>query len=89
MELVLVGLAVAANIIIILWKFNNKRVKNAVLDTALLIAVGLTFAGSYSGLVVGTIGSFIVSLYLLLIPPKTPTYPTPAELAEWVDDKLR
>ena len=70
MMLLLVAIAVSFNLLVILWKFSNGRTMDATLDTGLLILVGSVFSGSFNALVVGTIASAIVSLYLLINPPK-------------------
>lgn len=64
------GLAVSFNIVIILWKFSKDRIADAILDGAILAIVTYVFSGTYSALVVGTIASCVVSLYLLINPPK-------------------
>lgn len=69
MEWVLVGLAVALNIIIVIWKLKSKHRKlDGFIDGTLLILVAILFSGSTSLLIIGTIGSAIVSLYLLISP---------------------
>ena len=70
MELLIMGLAVSFNIIIILWKFSKDRIADAVLDASILATVTFVFSGTYSALVVGTIASCVVSIYLLINPPK-------------------
>jgi hypothetical protein len=50
-------------------KFEQKRWEDASLDLGLLILVTLVFGGSYAGLVVGTISSMIISIYLYASPP--------------------
>ncbi len=75
MEFLLIGLAVAANIIFILFKYERKRYSDATLDFILLIAVTVIFSGSYGALVVGTIASLVVSIYLYANPPNLPKLP--------------
>ncbi len=70
MEYILIGIAVFFNIVVILWKIDRARYSNAALDTALLVAVTIVFSGSYGALVVGTIASALVSVYLFISPPK-------------------
>ena len=70
MEVLLLALTVAFNLIIILWKFNHKRYFDTLIDSSLLVAVAVVFSGSYAALAVGTIGSCIVSIYLLISPPR-------------------
>ena len=64
------GVAVAFNLLIILWKFQHDRIGDGTLDSALLVLVGVVFSGTITGLMIGTIASAIVSLYLLAFPPK-------------------
>jgi hypothetical protein len=70
MELLIIGVAVAANILLILIKYERKRYQDATLDLILLLTVTVVFGGSFGGLVVSTIASAIISLYLLANPPK-------------------
>lgn len=69
MEVFILGLVVAANIIFIIYKFTKGRFQDAILDSALLGLVTVVFMGSYAGLVVGTIASLLVSIYLYYNPP--------------------
>ena len=69
MEFLIIGIAVAANIIIIKMKFDRKRIEDGIFDSLLLATITIVFGGSYAGLVVGTIASFFISLYLLASPP--------------------
>lgn len=75
MEFLLIGLAVAANIIFILFKYERKRYPDATLDFILLIVVTVIFSGSYGALVVGTIASLVISIYLYAHPPNLPKLP--------------
>jgi hypothetical protein len=70
MEFLLVGLAVFFNIAFIKWKFDKSRYADATLDLTLLVIVMLLFSGSYGALVVGTIASAFISLFLYFSPPK-------------------
>jgi len=70
MEFVIMGIALAFNILVVLWKFTYNRVGNAMVDGALLIAVAILFSSSTALLIIGTIGSALVSLYLLMFPIK-------------------
>ena len=70
MELLIIGVVVAANIIFILFKYEKKRFSDAIVDTLLLLIVTILFSGSYAGLVVATIASLLISIYLYKNPPK-------------------
>ena len=62
------GIVLAFNIIIVLWKFTHDRVMDGIVDGGLLCLVAVIFGGSTMTLIVGAIGSAIVSLYLLISP---------------------
>lgn len=70
MEYLIIGIAVFFNIAIIKWKFDKGRTTDASVDATLLVLVTVVFSGSYGALVVGTIASALISLYLLISPPK-------------------
>ena len=70
MEFLLVGLAVFFNIAFIKWKFDKSGYADATLDLTLLVIVMLLFSGSYGALVVGTVASAFISLFLYFSPPK-------------------
>lgn len=74
MELIIIGIAVAFNILIVIWKLRNNRVIDGIVDGALLTAVAIVFSGSTAALIIGTIGSAIVSIYLLASPIKVPRH---------------
>lgn len=65
----IIGLVTGFNVLIIYWKFSNKRYADAILDTAILVSLGIIFGKTLGGLVVAMISSAIVSLYLLVFPP--------------------
>ena len=50
-------------------KFDRKRYEDGIFDIGLLLIIMALFAGSYAGLIVGTIASLFVSLYFLASPP--------------------
>ena len=70
MEFIFVGFAVFFNIAFVKWKFDRARYADAILDLILLVLVAILFSGSYGALVVGTVASALVSLYLFFSPPK-------------------
>lgn len=73
MEFLIIGISVFLNIAILKWKFDHTRYLDAFVDTFLLAGVMFLFSGSYGALVVGTVASLLVSLYLLISPPKLPS----------------
>ena len=72
MEFIVIGVAVFFNIVVIKWKYDKARYADALLDFVCLVAVSILFSGSYAALVVGSIASALVSIYLLVSPPKLP-----------------
>lgn len=74
MEYLVIGIAVAFNLLIVLWKFKKERILDASVDATLLILVAIVFSGSYGALVIGTVASAVVSVYLLISPIKVDKY---------------
>ena len=70
MYLLAVGVAVALNLIFIKFKLERKRYEDAILDTTILVGIGYLFSGSFDALVVGTMASLLISIYLFIFPPK-------------------
>ena len=70
MEFLITGIAVAFNLMVIKWKFEKRRYGDASLDACSLFIVTTVFSGTYGSLVVGTIASAIISVYLYIYPPK-------------------
>lgn len=66
----IIGLAVAFNLVTVIWKFRHSRILDAMTDAGFLLLVTIFFSGTYGSLVIGTIGSAVVSFYLLINPPK-------------------
>lgn len=84
MNTTIMGIATALNVIVVLWKLRNDRVLDGIIDGALLAAVMYVFMGSVSGLQMGTIGSAMVSIYLLIDPIKLNVRPAVDKLVETV-----
>ena len=70
MEVLLIGIATAFNFIIIMWKYNRGRISDASVDFIILIALAWMFSGTITGMAVGMVASCVISLYLLISPPK-------------------
>ena len=69
---IIIGIATAFNFLIIKWKVEHVRYADATLDVVTLTILSFLFSGSYSGLVVATVASAVISLYLLAFPPRIP-----------------
>ena len=72
MEFIIIGIAVAFNFLVIKVKFERKRYADGILDLALLTIISFLFAGSFGGLVVATVASALISIFLFVFPPKLP-----------------
>jgi len=72
MEFIIIGIAVAFNFLVIKVKFERKRYADGILDLALLTIISFLFAGSFGGLVVATVASALISVFLFVFPPKLP-----------------
>ena len=75
MELIIfliIGIAVAFNCLVIKYKFEKQRWADGTLDLFLLVVLSFLFMGSFGGLVVSTIASALISVYLYFYLPKLP-----------------
>lgn len=70
MEAVIIAIAAAFNMLIVKWKLEHKRYEDAIFDVVILIVLSALFAGTLGGMIIATIGSFLVSITLLFSPPK-------------------
>ena len=55
---------------VIKWKYEHDRSADASMDLVLLIVLGWLLSDSISGLAMGTVASAVISMYLLISPPK-------------------
>ena len=72
LTLLVVGIAVAFNLLVIKVKYDKARYADALLDLSLLVLITVFFNGSFNALVTGTIASAIISIYLFFSPTKMP-----------------
>ncbi len=70
METLILGLVVALNLIVIKLKFDYNRVQDAIFDLLALSTITYFTSGSFAALMVGTVASLIVSVFLYFSPPK-------------------
>lgn len=68
--IILMGIALFFNIFSIKWKLENGRMADASLDAVVLVLLGWIFGGTLSGLAIATVASGIMSIYLLISPPR-------------------
>ena len=72
MFLLIIGIATAFILMVIKYKVEKERYLDAILDLFTLSILSFIFMGTYDGLVVSTIASAIISVYLYFVPPKIP-----------------
>jgi len=72
MEALIIGIAASFNMLIIYFKLEKKRIVDAALDASLLFLLTMMFNQSTEGMVVATIASAIISLFLMIKNPKLP-----------------
>lgn len=70
MEFIVLGIALAFNLIVIKEKFERGRTEDAIMDLGLLGLIAFFFSGSYGALVIGTVASAFISIYLFVRPPR-------------------
>ena len=70
-------IALFFNIAIVIWKLRrpNRRL-DGIIDLAILIVVLIIFQGSTALRIIGTLGSMLVSIYLLFSPIRFPNAKT-------------
>lgn len=64
------GVAVLFNFIILRIKWARKEYANVGVDVLMLLALNLVFGGSILGVISATVGSTLISLYLIWYPIK-------------------
>lgn len=64
------GLAVLFNFIILRIKWSKGEYANVVVDVVMLLLLNLVFGGSILGVISATVGSTLISLYLIWYPIK-------------------
>lgn len=70
MEVLMIGIVTAINLIILKWKFEQERWGDLVLDVTSLYLLSVMFGNTMSGMVIAMIASAIISTYLYFNPPK-------------------
>ena len=72
MEALLIGVAASLNFLVIYWKIEHKRFIDAALDGGVLFLLTMMFNQSTGGMVIATIASAVISLFLLIKKPELP-----------------
>lgn len=67
--ILILGIFTAFNFLILLYKLKAGRVLDFILDIGILIVLSSIFGGTFAGMTVAMVASFIVSLVLLFFRP--------------------
>ena len=70
MEIILIAVATAFNFAILMHKFRNGRVFDALIDFITMITLGSLFGGTLGGMVIAMISGALISTYLWFAPFK-------------------
>ncbi len=70
MELLLISVAVFANFGLLKWKADKERWSDVLIDVAVLAALTFMFGGTMGGMIIALVAGAMMSLYLLISPPK-------------------
>lgn len=65
MEVFLLGIATAANFILLKWKWDRGRIEDLTWDLVILTALSIMFGGTMTGMAIAMIGGAFISLYLI------------------------
>jgi len=68
--LIIIGIATAINLIILKWKFEQRRFGDMALDFLALAILSAFFGTTLGGMSVAMVSSLIISIYLLVYPPR-------------------
>lgn len=70
MELAVISIAVFLNFFLVKWKLDTKRYADAVFDIFVLATLAYLFNGSMGGMVIAMCGGALISIALIIFPPK-------------------
>jgi hypothetical protein len=70
MELLIISVAVFLNFGLLKWKADNERWTDIAVDVTVLGALTFLFGGTMGGMVIALVAGALMSIYLLISPPK-------------------
>lgn len=70
MELLIIGVVTALNLMILKMKLEKARYADLGLDITALVVLNMFFGGTLAGMIIAMIASAIISIYLYFNPPK-------------------
>lgn len=68
--IILIGIVTFFNLIILKIKFEKERYADLAMDVGSIVILNVLFGGTLTGMTIAMISSFLISLYLLVWPPK-------------------
>ncbi len=71
--LLLIGVATAANAIVVLYKVRKKRAADALVDVGVSSVMTVLFAGTLTGMATAVMASLFFSMYLWFDPIELPS----------------
>lgn len=72
MEALIIAVIAGLNLIVVYWELEKRRFTTAALDISALVTLSVMFGQSTGGMVIATISSAMLSLFLLIKKPKLP-----------------
>jgi NhaP-type Na+/H+ or K+/H+ antiporter len=66
MEYLIIGIATGFNILLVISKFRRKYYDEAFIEISTLLFISYLFQGTLGGVIIGMIGSVVVSIYLIV-----------------------
>lgn len=70
MELLIISVAVFLNFALLKWKLEHERYTDLFVDISVLVALSFLFGGSMGGMIIAMCGGAMMSIFLLVSPPK-------------------
>lgn len=70
MELLIIGIVTALNLIVLKVKFEQERYADLALDVTAIVVLNVFFGGTLAGMTIAMIASAIISIFLYFNPPK-------------------
>ena len=70
MLVAIIGVITFFNLIILKIKWERERYADLTVDISAIVVLNYFFGGTLNGMTIAMIASFLISLYLLVFPPK-------------------
>lgn len=70
MEVLIIGIVTALNLMVLKMKLEKERYGDLGLDITAIVVLNMFFGGTLTGMMIAMIASAIISIYLYFSPPK-------------------